>query len=417
MPPALSPAVPNESNPDKLSLALEPECAAIYCQNMSEQQVAPHCQSETPQQSMCYLMVDIGGGTVDVYAHKVSSSPDRHVQVVHPPTGNACGGSKVNREFEKFLEKLVNDEGFSRYLHTGDQATNAKHSADLNKLVHWYFEDQKVLFGSRGGIGLKPNSKLTVRFPFTFLEFYKNDIDEGIKRMKDARLTRVGQDLRIEYSMMDYFLQPVVEGMLECISQTLRDVKAKVDTIYLVGGFGGSKYIYKMIHERFGDSYKYITPAEPDFAVIRGAVLFRHNPDIVYARKADATYTIGISIPFNQTTHDPEYKWVDDDRMEWYSQIFKTVVERGDLVYTKEVFHLVFEPTTQTSKTIKIYSTSEKDAKAVEIGEFVMPDLTGDENHKVDITFDLSHTEIQVKARDRTSGNEVKVTLDFLSVL
>ena len=130
---------------------------------------------------------------------------------------------------------------------------------------------------------MKPNSKLTVRFPFTFLEFYKNDVDEGIKRMKDARLTLVGQDLRIEYSMMDYFFQPVVKGMLECISQTLNDVKAKVDTIYLVGGFGGSKYIYKMIHERFGDSYKYITPAEPDFAVIRGAVLFRHNPDIVYA--------------------------------------------------------------------------------------------------------------------------------------
>ena len=113
--------------------------------------------------------------------------------------------------------------------------------------------------------------------------------------------------------------------------------------------------------------------------------------------------------------HDSEYKWVDDDGKVWCSQIFKTVVERGDLVYTKEVFHLVFEPTTQTSKTIKIYSTSEKDAKPVELGEFVMPDLTGDENHKVDITFDLSHTEIQVKARNHTSGNEVKVVLDYLS--
>ena len=48
-------AVPNEKNPDKLSLAFEPECAAIYCQNMSEQLVAPYCQVEKPFQSMCYI--------------------------------------------------------------------------------------------------------------------------------------------------------------------------------------------------------------------------------------------------------------------------------------------------------------------------------------------------------------------------
>ena len=417
IPPASPPTVPNEKDPDKLSLALEPECAAIYCQNMPD--TAAFCPDKVPDQSTCYLVVDIGGGTVDVYAHRVNSTPVQHVQVVHPPTGNDCGGSKVNEEFKAFLGRLVNDEKFSRYLQTDDPATNAKHSADLNELVNVTFEDQKIHFGSRGGKGLKPDSELSIRFPFTFLNFYKNDIDKGIKRMNDAPLTQVDQDLRIEYSLMDEFFQPVVEEMLRCISQTLEDVKAEanVDTIYLVGGFGGSKYIYNKFRQRFGESYKYITPAEPDFAVIRGAVLFRQHPDIVYARKADATYGIGISIPFDPLIHDPTYKWVDSDGKEWCSQIFKTVVERGDLVDAKEVFHLAFELTKQRSKTIKIYSSSEKGAKPVEIGEFVMPDLTGDKNCEVNITFDLSHTEIQVMAHDCTSEDEVKVTLDFLSVL
>ena len=51
------------------------------------------------------------------------------------------------------------------------------------------------------------------------------------------------------------------------------------------------------------------------------------------------------------------------------------------------------------------------------IGEFVvnMPILAGDKSRAVDVTFDFSHTEIQVKGYDRTSGNEVKVVLDFLS--
>ena len=426
----------NEKDPDKLSLALEPECAAIYCQSMSEQLVAAYCQAEKPYQSTCYLVVDIGGGTVDISAHKVSPAPDRHIQVVHPPTGNACGGSSVNKEFQKFLERLVNDKLFSRYLKANDPSTNAKHSADLNDLVNKTFEEQKVIFGSKGGVGVRVTSKLAIRLPFSFLDVYKDDIDKGIRQMEDLRLKRIDQELRIEYSKMADFFQPVVEGMLECMSQTLRDVEANIDTIYLVGGFGGSQYIYKVITERFGDSYRYITPAEPDFAVIRGAVLFRKNPDIVHARKVDATYGVGANISFDPLIHNPEYKWINDDGEEECSNIFSTVVERGDLVCTEELFSEVFVPVKhrQTSVSFKIYSTLEKDVWYTtgkrgkgsrvtapvdirKIGEFVvqMPVLTGDKNRKIDVTFDFSHTEIQVKGHDRTSGNEVKVALDFLS--
>ena len=434
---ASQPAVPNEKNPDKLSLALEPECAAIYCQSMSsKQQVAAYCEAEMPYQSTCYLVVDIGGGTVDISAHRVSQTPDRHVQVMHPPTGNDCGGSKVNKEFEKFLERLVNDVGFSKYLKSKYPATNAKNSADLNVLVNRTFEDQKVYFGSKGGVGSRPDSRLTIRLPFSFFDMYKDDIKNSIKRMKGSRIRLVDQDLRIEYSMMADLFQPVVEGMLECMSKTLREVEAKVDTIYLVGGFGGSHYIYKRITEHFGNGYKYITPIESNFAVIRGAVLLCKNPDIVHARRADATYGVETNTSFDPQIHDPEYMWVDDDGEEKCSNIFSTVVERGDLVCTEELFSSTFMPVKhqQTSVGFEIYSTLEKDVwyttskrgrssrvtapvEIRKIGKFVvqMPVLTGDKNRKIDVTFDFSHTEIQVRGYDNTSGNEVKVTLDFLS--
>ena len=433
----LCPMLPNEKDPDKLSLALEPECAAIYCQTMSSrQQVATYCQAEMPYHSTCYLVVDIGGGTVDISAHRLSPTQDRHVQVVHPPTGNDCGGSKVNKNFENFLESLVHDKGFSKYLQSKNPATNAKHSADLNELVNRIFEYQKVIFGRRGGVGLRPDSKLTIRLPFSFIDMYKDDINNGIKRIKGSRLKLVDQDLRIGYSLMADFFQPVVEGMLECMSQTLREIEAKINTIYVVGGFGGSQYIYTRISERFRDTYRYITPLEPDFAVVRGAVLFRQNPDIVHARKVDATYGVRTNISFDPQIHDTEYKWINDDGEEKCSNIFCTVVERGDLVRTEEVFSKEFGPAMhqQTNASFEIYSTLEKDVRYTtgkrgkgsqdtapvelrKIGAFVvqMPVLTGDKNRRVDVTFDFSHTEIQVRGYDRTSGNEVKVTLDFLS--
>ena len=110
------------------------------------------------------------------------------------------------------------------------------------------------------------------------------------------------------------------------------------------------------------------------------------------------------------------------------SNIFKTVVERGDLVCTEELFSSVFMPNLhhQTSKQFKIYSTIEKDvwystgkrrsSKIYKIGEFnlPMPVLTGDKGRKIDVLFDFSHAEIHVKAYDRTSRSEAKVVLDFL---
>ena len=339
----------------------------------------------------------------------------------------------MNKEFEKFLGRLVNDKGFSMYLQSRDPVINAKHSADLNQLVNRTFEDQKVIFGRKSGVGWKPGSKVGICLPFTFLEVCKDDIDSGIRRLEDVRLKLVGQDLRIDYSLMADFFQPVVEGMLEYISQTLREMEAKVDTIFLVEGFGGSYYIYSVIAMEFRDAYSYITPAEPNFAVIRGAVLFCQN--IVHSRKVDATYGLGTSIPFDPLIHNPEYKWMNDDGEMQCSNIFSTVVERGDLVCAEELFSKVFVPPMhqQTSTTIKVYSTLEKDVwyttdrgkasrlttpvKICKIGELVvqMPVLTGDKYRLVDVTFDFSHTEIQVKAYDHTSGNEVKVVLDFLS--
>ena len=153
---ALPPTVPMEKDPDKLSLALVPECVAIYCQSMSEQQLTAYSVAQKPYQSKCYLVVDRGSDTVDIYAHKVSPTPDRHVQVVHPPTGNDCGGSKVNEEFKAFLGRLVNDKKFTRYVQTNDPLTNARHSANLNELVNRTFEDEKVLFERRGGVGSRP---------------------------------------------------------------------------------------------------------------------------------------------------------------------------------------------------------------------------------------------------------------------
>ncbi len=407
---------------------------------MSKQQLASYATMSESFASNCYLVVDIGGGTVDISAHQLTKSPDRHVKVIHPPAGNDFGGSRVNKEFRSFLEDLVVDPGFKQYISSGNTVSDATHNAHLNELINETFETQKRIFGEKGGKG----GKVSIRLPFSFMTVYQGRIETGIQRLGDSRIELTGTDLRVEFSKVEEFYKPVVAEVLKCMAQTLEHVEGKIETIYIVGGFGGCNYLYSAITERFGEAYKYVTPAESDFAVVRGAVIFRRNPEIVESRRADATYGVRASIPFVEDLHDEAYKQIHDGQAQC-TNIFSTFIEVGDIVSTKEVMVKTYKPENpdQPSMHVNIYTSPEKDiwyttgkrpaqsnvaapAQVYKVGELIVPlrevdresPRGADEESKtreVEVVFDFSHTEIQVKGFDKAAKCEVKVVLDFLS--
>ena len=435
------PIIPEESSPDKLALALEPEAAAIFCRNITAEQVASYCKSVLPFTYNSYLVVDIGGGTVDISAHRISSSPEQHIEVILPPQGNDSGGSMVNKKFEEFLGELVGDKTFSQYIDTGDEMVKATNRARLNELINDTFEGQKRIFGKKGGKG----KKVSIRLPYSFMEQYQPKLVEGIKKLNDSQIELLGVDLRIKYTKMEEFFKPVVEGLLQCMTKTLLSLDEEIETIYIVGGFGGCQYIYNAITKEFGNRYRYITPIEHDFAVVNGAVLFRQNPDIVHARSADATYGVRVRIPFQEGKHMEQYKWVNEKGEAQCENIFSTFVERGDIIPTSQMLVTEYIPSRlhQRQMQIDIYSSSEKDvwyttgrrptgtdlADVQKIGELMIPfpkdteegpqgadkQPIADIQRKVEVTFDFSHTEIQVRGYDKLSKTEIKVVLDFLS--
>ena len=126
--------------------------------------------------------------------------------------------------------------------------------------------------------------------------------------------------------------------------------------------------------------------------------------------------------------------------------IFSTIVERGDIVPASEVVIAEYAPAKSHMQRMHfdIYSSSEEDvwyttgrrptgndlADVQKIGELSIPlpkddteegpqgsdkQLITDTERKVELTFDFSHTEIQVRGYDKLSNTEVKVVLDFLS--
>lgn len=424
MNPSSTSRIQPETSPDKLSLALEPESAAIYCHISSKK------QTSTTSNTACYLVVDIGGGTVDISVYKIATVGNRqHIEMVQPPSGNEFGGSKVNQNFQNFLELIVKDRGFSRYINGPNENQNVKHRAHLHQITNQIFELQKVLYGSKSR---SERGRVGVRLTHSFATFYAQELSQ------DPDLQLVEQTLRLTKAKMEGFFEPVIKNIREAISESIQDLEGKIDGIYLVGGFGGSNYVYTAINEEFGREYKCIRPHDPHFSVISGAVLFGLNPNTVSARRADATYGVRSSIRFVPGLHEEQYKLKDDDDQLYCTNIFHTYVERGDLVCTGEVFFDSYYPFwhSQKSLCIGIYCSPEKDvwyttgkwgkgreaerpASVYKLGKLTveMPDLRGDKKRSVDVQLDFSQTEIQVRAYDCTSKNEVKVVVDFLSCL
>ena len=151
-----------------MSLALEPEAAAIYSQQITKGSASLTLPGN-------YMVVDVGGGTVDVTAQ---TEHNDEIEVVIAPTGNSYGGTTVNKAFSKLLEKIVGDEEFERFLTTGNQEKCLAHKLALNNVVYDEFEQQKIVFGEnvhtqadfKDGNGQDKEASVTIHK--TMIEFY-----------------------------------------------------------------------------------------------------------------------------------------------------------------------------------------------------------------------------------------------------
>ena len=134
-PPKLCIATGNHSPPEeekpseKLWVVSEPESAAIHCRLKAK--VAGKGEQYLVNAEK-YLVVDIGGGTVDIASHGIVEGC---IEELARPAGNFWGGTTVNEEFSKFLQEFVGDPEFSRYFGSGTLVNDTRHKVDLNKLL------------------------------------------------------------------------------------------------------------------------------------------------------------------------------------------------------------------------------------------------------------------------------------------
>ena len=424
-------------NPDKLSLALEPEAAAIYCQHISTEDISDFCQSIVSPNSKKYVVLDIGGGTVDITS-QCKQGVTGTLDVLTVPTGNSCGGTKVNEEFSKLLQNIVNDTNFVAFKNPPNPDDVCRNRAILNQLLYKEFEDEKVTFGDKATD--KPNSpshsddvdEIKVVLPSSFISFYTEDaIIKGVKNLKDIRVEYDHDTLYLKFSKVKELFKPAIDGVLQCTSSAFSDLKSKVDMVYLVGGFGGCRYMYHIIKQHLGNDVNIIVPKEHKVAIAIGAVIWRENPNLITSRRADATYGISVSKPFKDGVHDPHYLFINDEGERRCNKVFEVYLEKGEIAYSHQVFTNTITPSRQNRSIMSfdLYCTANTGIQYIvdkdgcptvhKIGHLDIdipnPDNLPRRERKVELTWDFSTTEIQVRAFYTVTGAEVKCTADFLS--
>ena len=405
-------------NPDKLMLALEPEVAAIYSQHMSS--IEAKSPAATIQLTSNYMVVDIGGGTVDITVH---SEVDGGIHVETQPTGNCWGGTKVNEQFSHILQTIVDDEQFQKFI-TPDKAL--KRSAVINSLLYSEFEGQKILFGNC------ESSEITVDLPPEFILFYSTTcIESGVSKL--VGVTFEDDNLYLEQAFVERELfGPALDKIISHIITTLGSLDIQVGIMYLVGAFGGCKYVFEKIEKEVKEC-QIVVPPSPNLAVVLGAVLWRKNPENIKARRIDATYGTVVSISFDEAKHDRHYRFFNEETKSWRcSDVFDVFIEKGELATSSDVFiESGVTPCSQKleSMCFPIYTTPnvgtqyvrDKNGKytVTQIGQLIIdipnPDNLPREQRSVDIRMSFSGTELQASAKYSVTGKEVNTVCDFLS--
>ncbi len=127
---------PNFPSRGSISVVSEPEAAAIYTLHKTDR--------HDLHVGDCFLVVDAGGGTVDLISYVVSSLyPVLEVTEAAPGSGGMCGSQFLNGRFQQFLDGKLGKE--SNYDDEVRQAAMRHFELNVSLRVDGYLGFNSVL--------------------------------------------------------------------------------------------------------------------------------------------------------------------------------------------------------------------------------------------------------------------------------
>ena len=416
--------------PDQLLIALEPEAASIHCRKLKQRESLQEGETKKNQQATSptttssplssdfspgarYIVVDCGGGTVDVTVHEMEEKGT--LKELHKASGGAWGAIGVDKEFQRLLVQIFGQEFIDKYR--------------MFKPAGWV--DLMIAFESKKRTAnMTKSNPLNISLPFSFIDLFLKstgkNVEAAIKEFgnPDVKWSSQGM-LRLSPPAMHRLFAPILARIVEHVKEMLdKPDLPGIGFLFLVGGFAESSLLQSEIRAKFGDRLRVIIPQDPGLAILKGAVMFGLDPTVIRVRRSALTYGVGVLNAFEEGKHPPEKKTTKGGR-DWCTDVFDTFVVVDQCLALGDAVIRSYTPAKadQTSTIISIFSCDKEhamfttDPGVKRCGELHldMPDTTGGNTRELQMMMMFGDTEIKVEAMDLTSGRKAHASIDFLN--
>lgn len=299
----------------QLRLVSEPEAAALY----SLRSIHPNHLKVGD----IIVVVDAGGGTVDIIAYRIIALNPLEVEEVQFGTGKLCGSVFLNLRFEEHVRSKVGVEMFDKLC---AQKPRTWHEAMkcFEQHVKRQFKDD-----------CDEHDDFFIPFP-------------GVEDFESANI--VDGFMTLTHGEVKAIFDPIVDSVLELVKQQVSKIHKGgklISAIVLVGGFGQSNCLHTKLRRQFmtNDSDGYfqsqaaavarqpshkrisiLRPLNSWTAVERGAVMRGLEGTLVKERRARYHYGTDFDAPYRKRKHPQSSQfWCDcacefraKGAMKWY---------------------------------------------------------------------------------------------------
>ena len=399
---------------ERLLLVLEPEAAAVHCQQVMMRQNQAALES-----GKTIMIVDAGGGTVDITVHEVRLGEGLDELV---PCGGGLHGSKyVDRNFREFLARKLCAEAIDEF--------EAQWPVEYAKLMSETWENIKCAYDAT------PNWRSSIEMPRRLEKILETSFPEVIDQLANVQ----GGDntvICLTHDDMEAIFKAIVDQLIGKVRNQFTALEdRRCDILFLVGGFAESPVLKQRIQDELGDRVeRVIIPDRPGAAVLQGAASFGVNPGVVIARRSTLTYGKGCMSPF-ENGKDPEDKRIpkeivskifqQEEDCDYCNNRFDIFVAAGDRIPSDAIVKRSYQiPPNETELTVTFLSTANSKARYVDeegVTEIAQVDLrlpfeaTSRSAKRIEIEMQFGQSQIIAYAIDPISGNRERCEFRFSS--
>ncbi|XP_013402235.1 heat shock 70 kDa protein 12A [Lingula anatina] len=394
----------------RLVICYEPEAASVFCQRLSPHAFVGNFTAEGTR----YLVLDCGGGTVDVTIQQILDNG--HLATLHKASGGTWGGITVDRKFEQLLKDICEDEFIEDY--------KVRHPSDWVGLIRDFELKKRTVKGDSP-------TMINIRIPNSLREEFQFAREMP---MRDAcakcnlGIQWAADKMRLPLLLVTEFFQDSITSIINHVKTLFEEPEhTDIQYIVLVGGFSESPLLQQAVKDAFRDGHQVvIPPEEAGLAIVKGAVLYGHNPTVIQRRVSSMTYGIECVADFTDGVHPDEFK-INIAGRDKCKNVFKTFVEAGSSVQIGENVTHRFKAVVPFKHTMQlpVYVSSSKDAKYTtdpdttplgKISVSVPGQNDPGKERLVEVRMGFGDTEIHVTAVDLTTGNaSLPVNINFLA--